>query len=128
MSEKNENMGLPEGAGAVEAIRNIIFGEREQFYQKQLKALESQINELKRNLEEQTSALRKEMNEQKKSFSQSLKKLEEGLENRSVGIEHLINSITNELEERLRKVEGVKLDRAALAEQLEALASQLRNE
>lgn len=116
-----------QGQAAVEAIRSIIFGEQEKFYQEKFQHLEKQLEKLKTDFTTRLKELSDRISADRKEFSSVLEQLKATLDNTDKHLEEKLSEARRYLEARLKELEEKKANRTSLASQLEKLAEYFKN-
>ena len=123
MGEKQSN----QGQAAVEAIRSIIFGEQEKFYQQKFQHLEKQLEQVKTDFSARLKKLSDKITADHKEFSSVLEQLKATLEGTDKQLGEKLSEARRYLEARLKELEEKKANRTSLASQLEKLAEYFKN-
>lgn len=127
MTDKPDKANLPSGEGAVDAIRNIIFGEREKYFQAKLEAIEKKLEELKKDYQGKIDQLNQVITSEREQFEKSLREIAQSLNSTGQNLDQVISTLRNDLEEKLEALEKRKISHSALSTQFKKLADHFKD-
>ena len=114
-----------QNVAAVEAIRNILFGEKEQYFEKRLSQLETALKNLEQQVNEQKRELENKLAEEKAVLEQQIRALETALNQKAGDLTKVLDETRQALENRLQELENRKADRQLLAAHFQEMAKTL---
>ena len=120
-----DNQDMPPKAptdGAVDAIRNIIFGEQEKLFQKKIELLEKQIDDLHKKYESKLDELTRQLGREREEYLQQMTEITRNLQTQEKGVDSIINSLKDSIEKKISQLEQKKANHASLAKQFEKLS------
>ena len=118
---KEENLkSKSDGNSPIEAIRHIIFGDQEKTLNYKFDEIYKNLDVLSQDLFAKISELQQQQDKDRKQFSQKISKIQTLIEENEKNSDQKLQQSQSELNSK-------KLNRAALADQLEKLAKFLRD-
>jgi methyl-accepting chemotaxis protein len=110
---------------SIEAIRQIIFGEKERDFEQRFQQLEQQIQALRQEAQGWVEELKKQLEGEKERLSQWIGELKGSLEQQGTDVLATIEKLRQEMEQRLNALTDAKADRKLLSDHFRQLAQLL---
>lgn len=127
MSGKVPKEAKPPGTAEIEAIRSIIFGEQEKYFNQKILELEEQIKKLQKELNKKCEGLNQRLDQETRHITEQLSLLKEQSEGRGQSVEQKLKNINNHLDKRVGELEEKKVDREWLANTLGEMVKLLQS-
>ncbi len=107
---------------SIDAIRNILFGEKEKYFEERLNALQKLIENVQAQLEKQISDLSQRLDKEKEQLQNWIEQLKQLQEKAGKEFQQELEKLRTALEKRLAELDYTKSDRFTLGQQLRQLA------
>lgn len=106
----------------IDAIRSIIFGEQEKFFNEKLNRIEKKIEDMNANLLSKIDEVKIGLENEQKNLVDKIYQMQNLLNDKESGISDRIAGLNEELKQWIQDLEAKKLDRESLANQFQALS------
>lgn len=126
MSGKIPKETKPPGTAELEAIRSIIFGEQEKYFNQRILELEEQIKKLQKELSKKYEGLNQRLDQETQHLTEQLTLLKNHLEGRGQSLEQKLKNVNNQFEKRVSELDEKKVDREWMAQTLSEMVKILQ--
>ena len=127
MSGKIPKEAKQPGTAEIEAIRSIIFGDREKYFTQKIIELDEQLKKLQKELSKKCDGLTLRLEKETRELSEQFSLLKEQAEGREQTLEKNVQDVNSHLENWIKELEAKKIDRDLLARQLNDLAKLIQS-
>jgi flagellar motility protein MotE (MotC chaperone) len=127
MKDKENIKPKSDGHSPIEAIRSIIFGDQEKTLNQKLDEIGKNLHNLSLELADKLNELQHQQDKDRKQFSQKIAKIQTIIEDNAKSTEEKLKLVDSTIRHGQNELDSKKLNRTALADQLETLVNYLRN-
>jgi hypothetical protein len=127
MNKESHKVKENKNSNQIEAIREIILGEREKQLTKKMNHLESLFNNFQNDLRKKCEELNQQLNKESKLLLKNIESIQLKIRDQDKIVEGHFKQMNAEMEKKLRELTEKKLDRDLLLNKLNDLINAIQN-